>query len=324
MVSKKILKQRKKWQKTAVTLISVLLLAVFTALLVAFPDFYGGLLRALGVTQAQQVPATGLSSPVSVHIINVGQGDAALLEAHGEFALIDAGPPEAADVLVAYLRGAGVARLRYLFMTHPHADHIGGMRAVVEAFGIDRAVFPNFELAPLPTTSTFENLLEALTDRAVPVETARQGVVYALGGGSVRVVHAGLATPDNYNLLSLGLLFEAEGLRFLDTGDGEKANERAMLESGQPLDAQVFMAAHHGSSATSNTRAFLEAVRPGVVVVSCGAQNSYGHPHSEALAVYAGVGAAVLRTDEDGHVVVQPNGRGGVVYATAAMREAAA
>ena len=108
-------------------------------------------------------------------------------------------------------------------------------------------------------------------------------------------------TVEALSLIHILTLFEAPGLRCLSSGDGEKAVEDAVLASGAEVHADVFKAAHHGSS-TSNTQAFLDAVRPQAVVVSCGAGNSYGHPHSEALAAFANVGAQVYRTDTEGTI----------------------
>ena len=103
--------------------------------------------------------------------------------------------------------------------------------------------------------------------------------------------------------------------------DGEKAVEDAVLASGADVHADVFKAAHHGSS-TSNTQAFLDAVRPQAVVVSCGAGNSYGHPHSEALAAFANVGAQVYRTDTEGTIIAYVD-KAGVLQMAVSRQEAA-
>ena len=158
----------------------------------------------------------------------MGQGDAVLLEQNGAFALIDAGEREAADGLVAYLQAAGVAKLDLLVMTHPHADHIGGMQAVLDAFPVDRAVLPDFAKAPMPTTSTFLNLLDAIREKQIPTVTARAGDVFPLGEGTLTVLGDGVAA-ENLNDISLVTLFEAPGLRCLSSGDGEKAVEDAVL-----------------------------------------------------------------------------------------------
>lgn len=290
-------------------------LAVVLILGMANVPFFSDIAQELlGIRPPLANVAQEVAGPTKVHIIDVQQGDAALLEQDGYFALIDAGPPEGKDNLLAYLEGLGVTQLEYVILTHPHADHYGNMQAVVEKFTVKQMILPDLDKAPYPTASTFKKLLQSLVDRGVKTTVAQQFDVYPLGRGSITVVHDGVQTQDNYNLLSLGLLFEAEGFRFLNTGDAEAANEKAMLKDGVPLRADVFMAGHHGSS-TSNTSGFLAAIRPSVVVISLGAGNSYGHPHREALAAYDEQQATVLRTDTQGCIVVGPGEDGGVVYA---------
>lgn len=262
-----------------------------------------------GVSElAPQLPEQAQNAATKIHFIDVGQGDAVLIEQDGCFALIDAGDRDAEDALVAYLQHAGVGRLALLVMTHPHADHIGSMRAVVEAFPVDTILLPDFTKAPMPTTSTFTKLLEAVRKHGVKALTARAGDAFSLGSGTLTVLGDGVAT-ENLNDLSLVTMFEASGVRFFSSGDGEKPVERAVLDSGADVSANLYKAAHHGSS-TSNTQELLEAVHPRVVVISCGKDNSYGHPHREALEAYEAVQARVFRTDECGTVIayVDENG----------------
>lgn len=282
-------------------------------LMAAVPGFEAALFRLIGAEDAP-VPVQGLpDGPVRVHFIDVGQGDAVLLEADGAFALLDAGPPEAAEAVVRYLAAVGADQLEYMVMTHPHADHYGGMQAVLNAVPVKTVILPDFAKAPYPTATSFVDLLEEMLRLEIPAKTVKTGDEYALGSGVIRVLADGVATKDNYNLLSPALLFEAGGLRFLDTGDGEAANERALLEAGADVRADLLKAGHHGSS-TSNTPAFLAAVAPQLVVASCGKDNSYGHPHRETREALEKEGILLLRTDEDGSVAVAPGADGQLVF----------
>ena len=307
-------KQKRLEKKMVMTLCVVAVVAVATILSSVSPPFARWLNLVLGITPKVEVAQTGSDSPTAVHFIDVGQGDAILLEESGEFALIDAGPPEGKDNLLAYLDAAGVRKLKYVFMTHPHADHIGGMQEVVEQINVEKLILPDFSLAPYPTASTVKKLLEAVIKHNIPTETGKENAVYPLGTGSIEIWQAGQETEDNYNILSLVTMFEAGGFRFLSTGDAEKQNERALLESGRDLSAQVMKAGHHGSASTSNTIDFVRAVSPAVVGISCATGNSYGHPHKKALEHFEDVGALVLRTDQDGCIKVQPDGNGGLAY----------
>ena len=319
-MARRTAKQRKKEKKIVLALVGVLLAAILSAGMMASPAFALWLQTVLGIADTAGPPELPADLPVAVHSIDVGQGDATLLYANGEYALIDAGTPESADVLMSYLRKVGVQSLRYVFMTHPHADHIGGMRAVVENFDVQQMILPNFALAPYPTSPVFVELLEVMVQKNIPSQTALLGEAYPLGSGEVTVVHAGLPTTDNYNLLSLGLLFQANSLRFLNTGDAEKLNEAAMLESGIDITANGFAAGHHGSS-TSNSRDFIAAVNPQIVIISCAAGNSYGHPHSGPLKAFEAARAAVLRTDKDGSIVLWPGEDARPLYAVTKSRQ---
>lgn len=236
-----------------------------------------------------------------VHILDVGQGDSILLCQNGHYALIDAGEKEQGDGVVAYLKAAGVEKLDYAVISHMHTDHMGGMQKVLETIPVETVILPDMNLAPTPTAKSVESLLQTIDSLGCKVEVAQRGNQYALGGAQLRVVTAGIQS-DSQNNNSVGILFSGGGFSFLSTGDGEKKYEADLLESGEPLRADVFKAAHHGSD-TSNTANLLAAVRPAYVAVSCGAGNDYGHPHKEPLARFAAIGAEVLRTDQRGVIV---------------------
>lgn len=248
------------------------------------------------------------SAATKVHFIDVGQGDAVLIEQSGEFALIDAGEKSTQQQLNNYLDKSGVKDLKYLIMTHPHQDHIGGMSGVIDKFNVGKIILPDFEKAPMPTSVTFEKLLDKIAEKGIAAETANVGAQYTLGNGKITVLANGIKT-DNYNNLSLATMFETEGMRYFSTGDGEKELENEILHSNLNISANVFKAAHHGSK-TSNTNLFISGINPDFVIVSCGKDNSYGHPHKEALASFANARAEVLRTDERGAIIayVDENG----------------
>lgn len=252
---------------------------------------------------AEPLPAADLPENAdAVHFIDVGQADATLLQSDGEYCLVDAGEADSEQALMSYLEQMGVTRLKLLVMSHPHADHIGSMAAVLENLEVEQVLLPDFDKAPYPTTRLFETVMNAIEAGGAAVSTAAPGQSFPVGGGSLQVLAAGVET-DNYNDLSQVLLFESGELSVLLSGDGEKPVEQAVLEAGAVPRADVFKAAHHGSD-TSNTLEFLQAVRPQYVAVSCGLGNSYGHPHAGPMERFALMGAQVLRTDRDGSVVI--------------------
>ena len=246
-------------------------------------------------------------------VLDVGQGDAVLLLQDGEACLIDTGTADSADILLADLDELGVESLRYLVLTHPHADHTGGARAVLDTLPVETLLLPYWQPEEIPAAPDVylpgwpRSILQAAEGQGTAVATAVNEQSYPLGSGSLTVLHGGLlpdesapALTANVNNASLCTMFAAGDFRFLDTGDAEKEVEQLLADTyGPALRADLFKAGHHGS-ATSNTLSFLQLVRPHAVAVSCGLDNDYGHPHREALQSFAAVGAEVWRTDESG------------------------
>ena len=269
---------------------------------------------------ADPLPAADLPENTdAVHFIEGGQADATLLQSGGEYCLVDAGDTDSEQKLMEYLEQRGVTRLKLLVMSHPHADHIGSMAAVLEKLEVEQVLLPDFDKAPYPTTRLFEKVMEAIEASGAAVTTAAPGQSFPVGSGTLQVLSAGVET-DNYNDLSQVLLFESGELSVVLSGDGEKPVEQAALEAGAVTRADVFKAAHHGSD-TSNTLEFLQAVQPGYVAISCGLGNSYGHPHAGALERFEQVGAQVLRTDQDGSVVIAATENGLQSYTANAAKE---
>lgn len=270
------------------------------------------LYKALGnepITNADKVPPCG----AAVHFIDVGQGDCVLLECDGQYAIIDSGDSDAWEHIRGYLDEMGVKRLELAFISHIHADHTGSMYRILREYPVGKVILPDMEKGPEPTTFSYEKILIAIEEEHMDWEIAAIGAEYPLGSGSVHILGNGIVT-ENQNDISTALRFDAGDLHFVTTGDGEKELEQALLEGGANLKANLFKAAHHGSS-TSNSLPFLEAVHPELVVASCGIDNEYGHPHGETVAACETVGAKLLRTDRDGSVTVW-FGENGLRYST--------
>ncbi len=254
---------------------------------------------------------TAVAGETQLHFIDVGQGDATLIAQSGHYALIDAGVSGSAEDLVAYLHSLEIETIDVLVMTHAHADHIGGMDEVIAEFNITTMVMPDFDLLDdYPTSTTFERVIEALAESDAEIVTAAVGDVYAVGEGSLQIISTGVQT-DNANNVSVCTLFTAGDFSMLNTGDAELEVEEAILASRQDISATVFQAGHHGSS-TSNSLSFMQAVHCDYVVISCGLDNSYGHPHAEVLENYDSIGAAYYRTDLNGNVVITYTAEAGI------------
>lgn len=249
----------------------------------------------------QEDPQPVTQGGLTVHFLDVGQGDSALLLSGGETMLIDGGPRSAAQSLCADLDELGVDRVDYLIATHPHEDHIGGLPDVIETRTVEQCWMPD----DVADSQIYEDFLEDLDRYDVTVTVPEVGDSVSLGDCTVTVLAPIQPASDHNNSLVLRVVCGETS--FLFTGDMEEDEEEDLLASRSDLTADVLKVAHHGSAYTSSTR-FLQAVRPRLAVISCGEGNSYGHPHSELVQRLEYLEIPVYRTDLQGAITVSSDG----------------
>jgi beta-lactamase superfamily II metal-dependent hydrolase len=282
--------------------------------------------ESLAPAGAEALPPAALPArrapALRVDFISVGQGDAALITSPtGKTVLVDGGPREAAGELVAFLRGRGVGPIDLVVLTHRHADHLGGLAAVVREVGVKM-----FMDAPFPhPSSAYAALLAALEAAAVPVRSAERGRTVDLGGGATITLLTppeppivGSRSDVNANSVVMRLDYGATGVLF--AADAEAKTEDWLLGHGARLAADVLKVAHHGGKYSSTAR-FLRAVRPRVAIVSAGEGNDYGHPALRTVEALARVPARLYRTDRDGTITVETDGARIEVRTAAGNRE---
>lgn len=241
---------------------------------------------------------------LEVHYIDIGQGDAILIKQGKEAMLIDAGNNSKGTAVWSYLLSQNVEKLSYAIGTHPDADHIGGLDVIIYKFDCENIFMPAWE----NDTKTYEEVINTVKAKNQNIKIPVQGEVYTLGKASFQILtNTGKDYGDHTNDYSIALRLAFGDTSFLFTGDAEEAAEQDMLASGLPLSSDVFKAAHHGAD-TANTESFLKAVSPTYCVISCGKDNSYGHPRAGFLNNLRGMGASVFRTDEQGTIVAVSDG----------------
>jgi competence protein ComEC len=255
------------------------------------------------------------SKDLTVTLIDVGQGDSLLVEFPGrERMLIDGGgfPDNSFDVGERVVSPAlwrrGLKRIDVLVLTHPHPDHLDGLRAVARNFRIGEF----WEAYPpsAPETGPYMELRKALGPGTAKRRIFR-GFSRRIGGVLVTAVHPsagdGPCRPGAENDLSLVLRLTFGRTSFLLTGDIEAEAERRIVERGGNIGACVLKSPHHGSD-SSSTEPFLDRVLPRIVLIPVGGGNRYGFPSPAVLESYRRRGAAIYRTDLDGAVTVSTNG----------------
>lgn len=240
-----------------------------------------------------------------IHYLDVGQADCILLEMGGEFMLIDGGNREDSQLVVSYLQQQGVQELAAVVCTHAHEDHVGGLPSVL-------AVYPTAVVyAPTNTYSSniFDKFVYYTDQQGLEITIPQPGDSFTLGDVYLTVLGPVKSYPDPNNT-SIVIMAEYGSTRFLFTGDMEKDAENDMLDHwGEQFDwnCDVLKSGHHGSSTSSSYR-LIYATDPEYVVISVGADNTYGHPHRETIALYQDAGLPMFRTDELGHVIVTSDG----------------
>ena len=239
---------------------------------------------------------------LAVHFIDVGEGDSILLDIGDKEVLIDGGGKSPG--VVRYIDDYVDGRLEVMVATHPHADHIGGLISVLRAFEVDE-IWLNGDTS---TSQTYSQFMSAVNSEGAQVFTARRGDTIQAGNLTFNVLHpANLNGSTNDDSIVLSLSYGQ--IDFLFTGDVEQEAEASMLvQSVVPVpDVEVLKVGHHGSR-TASSMQFLQVIKPECAIYMAGQDNSYGHPHEEAIANLCEVGAQIYGTDIHGTVVVTTDG----------------
>lgn len=263
--------------------------------------------RTLTEAQADtSEPATlvQFDETLQVIVFDVGQADCALVKSGEHAMLIDAGDAGQDSLILGYLTDNGVTGLDYLVATHPHADHIGSMAAVIRNMeSIGTLIMPD----AVHTTQTFENMLDAIEEKEVSVSIPQPGDMFEMGNVRIQVLAPNYDGYDDLNNYSIVLRIEYGQTVFLFTGDAEDISENEQLANSLCLSADVLKVGHHGSNSSTIER-YLDAIAPSYAVISCGKDNSYGHPDSETVSRLTERGITLYRTDESGTVTFTSDG----------------
>jgi len=252
---------------------------------------------------ATACPRPSQTLSLTVHFIDVGQGDAILIDLGSIEVLIDGGEKSAGPRLISYIAPFVQGPLEVVVATHPHADHIGGLPDVFAAFQVEQ-VFYNGETS---TSKSYANFTSAVQSENAAVHVARRDEVITIGALAMKVLNpSNLTGTTNNNSLVISLTYGS--IDFLFTGDAEQEAETDMLANGIIEHAEILKVGHHGSR-TASSLAFLAVVKPEVAAYSTGIGNSYGHPHAETILALQNIGAMIYGTDVNGTIDVKTDGK---------------
>lgn len=240
---------------------------------------------------------------INVHFIDVGQGDAILVQVNSKNLLIDSGPKDEKEKLIEYLNSIYIPQFDYIIATHPHEDHIGNMDYIVNNYKV-----LNFYTPKITTdTVSFENMVESLTRKNLKLKVLKaNNTTINLGNNTlVEIFSPSLDNYDNLNNYSPIIKITYGNISFLFTGDAEAEIEKEVISKYSNLKSDVLKIGHHGSS-TSSSLEFLQAVNPKICVISVGKNNTYGHPTKETLEKIKNT--TILRTDKNKSIIISSDG----------------
>lgn len=234
-----------------------------------------------------------------LHFIDTGNSDAILIRQGGEAALIDGGDNDDEDLVVSYLKDIGVKELKYVIATHPDADHIGGLDAVINSIPVENIYISNGDA----NTKTYTDFINAITSKNLYPSVPLLGSEFYLGTSKFKVLSA--ANLKNPNDNSIVLEYVNGNDKILLMGDAGSDIERIINVE----EVDLVKVGHHGSNTSSHIN-FIKKINPEYAVITVGKNNKYGHPNKETMQILKNENIEVHRSDECGNILFKSTGNG--------------
>lgn len=255
------------------------------------------------VTVAKEsINHSGNKSKLQITVLDVGQGLSVLMCSNEEYVLYDGGGRQHSSYVVSYLKHHGVKNLQYLFASHYDEDHIAGLIGALRTIPVNEAIISNYSA----DTSIYKSFMSAV-NKAEKVTCAEAGNKYRFGDATITILYAANGSERMENDKSTVVSVTMGDFACTITGDAEYGTEEKLIQSGVPLNCDVYIVGHHGSSSSSSP-AFVSAMSPKTSIISVGVGNDYGHPTEKTLKVLTNNGSTVYRTDLLGEVYVTSDG----------------
>lgn len=241
---------------------------------------------------------------LSVHIIDVGQGDCILIKTpENQNILVDGGDEDSYKIIRTYLKLNKVKNLDVVIATHFDKDHIGSLDDIINNFNTKKVYTPN----QVEDSTHYTNLIRACENNNISLNNLTKGDSIKISDRiKLDVLSPSYIQEDN-NSNSIVFNLSYIDMDFLFTGDCEKENESEIINSYDLEDIDFLKVAHHGSS-SSSTDSFIKETSPYIAAISCGYKNQYGHPHKSTLDTLKKYNTKTFRTDLNGDLVFYSDG----------------
>ena len=239
---------------------------------------------------------------LKVHYLDVGQGDSIFVELpNNETMLIDAAESYQSENIINYLKNLNYKKIDYVIGTHPHTDHIGGLKDIINTFEIGKIYMPKV----ISTTKTYESLLMAIKDKNLKINTAKAGTsIIDTDALKINILAPNNSTYTELNNYSVVTKITYGTTKFLFMGDAEKLSENEIKEN---VTADVIKIGHHGSN-TSSSIDFIKKVNAKYGIISVGLNNKYNLPKEETITNWENSGTKIYLTSTNGTIRASSDG----------------
>lgn len=242
-----------------------------------------------------------VNKTLKFYILDVGQADAILINNNDHYMLIDAGNNNDGKKLVDYFNKLGIKTFDYMFLTHPHEDHIGGADDIINNFEIR-----NFYMTDMiATTKTFEDVLDALDSKNMNYNVPKMDEEISFNDSILKILHTNSSCINNLNDCSIVIKLTYGNNSFLFTGDASSEIENKIIY--KDIKSDFLKVGHHGSNYSSSDK-FIKKVNPKYAAISVGDNNIYNHPSKMVVDRLKSNGIEVFQTNKNGSIIITSNG----------------
>lgn len=248
---------------------------------------------------AQNAQAAG---GLTIHYLDVGQGNAILLQSEGQSMLIDGGARKSSSFVVSYLEKQNIKKLDYVLISHFDEDHLAGAVGALHKFPVNTLITPDYEA----DSNIFQSYKKTVQEKGYEAVHPKQGQEFSLGSAKFRIISPVAYGHEDENQDSVGVILENGEQKFFIGGDIGLESEKEILDSGADIQADVMLMNHHGSHVSEE---FFKKISPSYSVISCGKDNKYGHPREDTMELLKKYDIPVFRTDLQGTILMYSNGK---------------